>query len=336
MKQVLLSLCCLVISTIATAQFEYDFSAYKAAYTPLTGATSLVDTNTWDDEIIKIPIGFNFRMNGVRTDSFSLSAFQMFGMDTFDLTSARLPNNYFSGFLFMNADVHDRADTGTTMVKGVSPVHYKVDGAAPGRIFKFEMFNAGFADEYPTYGTNNDSLNLQIWLYEGSNDIEFRFGSSNINNDYFNLMGYVPFAYFDKLSPQGTFTEFYYLSGNPSNPVIDSADDIDDMGVLDAYPDSGTVYRFAAKPLSVNTVTGISEFVSIYPTISYGKLHVKNDSHENLYYSIISVSGAATRCHGRLNNMTTTSLDISNLQPGNYIIQLNSNTGRSGIMFVKL
>lgn len=334
MKHLLLTMMTVAIAIMAQAQFHYDFSSKKEAYVPLTGAISLMDTNTWDEENIKIPVGFSFKMNEQQLDSIAMSVFQVWGNDTFDLTGPA-SNISFSGFIFMNADLHDRADTTAAAERGVSPVRYLVSGKEPNRVFKLEFFNAGFADEYLNNGTSNDSLNLQIWVYEGSNDIEFRFGSNYMNDDYFQLGGFVPFMYANKLKANGTVEEMYYLHGDPSAPDLDSTTDLSSISALDSYPDSGMVYRFATKPVSVNKIVN-HDNVKVYPTVSDSKIFIKNEEQKDVLYNVVAVNGVNTHMNGRVNGNTTTTLDVSNLPSGNYIIQMNSREGRSSVQFVKL
>lgn len=339
MKKILLTiLCSALLMANVNAQFNYDFIVKQEAYAPLTGAVSLNDTNTWDDECYKIPVGFSFKMNGMQLDSCNISSFQMMGSDTMSMTTT--PTGLYSGFLFMNADMHDRADTGAIVQKSVSPVRYVVDGQSPNRIFKLEIFNAGFAHEYDTYGTNEDSLNLQIWLYEKNNEIEFHFGPSKVTYtaDYFNMMGEVPFVYFDELDPMsGMLKQFYCLHGSPSNPSIDSSDSPNDLKGLDSYPADGTVYRFAPKPPAATNVTMINKNnVKVYPTAAADRLFISNAENKPLLYTVVSVKGEITHIAGKIDSNATTGLDVSELANGNYIVQLAGSGGRSAIQFIKI
>lgn len=78
-------------------------------------------------------------------------------------------------------DLCDRGyNTGTML----SPISYKTEGNAGNRIFKLEWKEAGSFDEVDSLATTNAvmHISLQMWLYEGSNRIEFRYGANNIPN----------------------------------------------------------------------------------------------------------------------------------------------------------
>ena len=70
----------------------------------------------------------------------------------------------------------DIADRGYNTPISESDVFYKLTGEPGSRIFKLEWKNVGFYREIAEQGTANNYTNFQLWIYEGSSDIEVRFG----------------------------------------------------------------------------------------------------------------------------------------------------------------
>ena len=58
------------------------------------------------------------------------------------------------------------------MTDSLSPVSYQLGGVPGSRILKVEWKNAGFHMDIAADNKSVDFVNLQIWLYEESNDIE--------------------------------------------------------------------------------------------------------------------------------------------------------------------
>lgn len=335
MKNLLLLFVSIICASTTSAQFQYDFSVRQEAYIPLNGGLSVNDTNTWDDINVKVPLGFKYAFNGDTTEYCGITNMQILAADTVDFNSSSF---VLSGFLFMNADIFDRADTSMQPTKSASPIRYITSGQAPNRIFKIEINNAGFAQEYETYGTTDDYLNMQIWYYE-QGALEFVFGKSQLSHisEYFNGIPGVPFMYFQKLDAMtGNFDNMYYLSGDAAGPYLDSSDDISGIGALTSFPDSGTVYRFEPKPLGVEKVQSVYAGVKVYPTMARNTLTIANEENEPVLYQLVSISGSFATLSGKLRAHANAILDISSLPQGNYIVQLAGSKGRRIEKMVKL
>lgn len=313
-KKLLLSVLLMLIFGYTYAQFGYDLSVQNRAYQPLTNGTNL-NTGLWDEEIFVTPLGFNFSIDGKTIDTFYVQAGYLFMSDT---------SGVISGFGIHDADVADRGlvNTGTS----VSPVRYEVSGSVGSRIFKLETFNAGFYEELDKYGTMNDSLNIQVWLYEGSNIIEFHYGDSKISHfsDYFLSAGItVGFIRNMDLSTY-TFDKQYLLSGSPAMPVVDSIDTTS-MSIpnISGYPASGTVYRFTPA----KKTTSISNFedklsAKVYPTQCNNTLFIEYDGAP-VAYSITNITGNKVIAGEIVSGKN--SVDVSNLAEGMYILKIAEN-----------
>ena len=161
------------LSSQAQVMYPYTFSKATATYTDLVGSTNLTAGNAWDDTIMTVPLGFTFKwalqnrnVDSITIDSYGiLYAPQDFDMNTEIFTRAMMP---------YQADLTDRGYN--TNQVAVSPISYLTTGTAGSRICKIEFKNAGFYSD--TSGI--DSTNFQVWLYEGTNVIEFRYGAQGV------------------------------------------------------------------------------------------------------------------------------------------------------------
>lgn len=314
------------------AQIAFDDYIFKVktgqVYTPLTSATNITSGLTWDEESFKIPMGFTAKIGTTNISDFALSL-------SFGFAPATDTMGVVQGFAaFSGADLEDRG-----WLSGIasSPIRYLVSGIAPNRIFKLELSNAGFYDEEVTYGTLNDSINMQIWVYETSNIVEFRFGPAQITHplDYFSfgnasLMGMV--KDFDFAAT--TFSSFYELIGTASNPEVDSTADVASLTTVFTYPVEGTVYRFVPKA----TATGIGSFnltsqVQVFPTIVSHSLSI-NSQIEGVQTQLLDMSGKTVLSPGPL-SMGKTVVDMSSLAAGVYMLQLTSHDGKAMYKIIK-
>lgn len=312
----------------AQGQFNYAFSYYTQTYVPLTSGT-VVNTAPWDEEWYKMPIGFNFNMDGRLIDSLSIMSGNLVATDTADTINA---------FIAVSADLMDRNyDTGTI---SVSPIRYSLTGTTPNRIFKMEVYNAGFWDELDVYSTVNDSVSYQVWLYEASNIVELRYGPSSITHysDYFyNDSSVANVGFIKDIDWDGTYSKmFYYLDGNHANPTVDSTNDLMNPlnDGLDSIPPSGTVYRFTPVPASVHDISNALKLVKIYPSICQQDLYIEQNEKTELSYRIVSMNGA------QLSRGTAQTgknkIDIGDLPAGVYTIQMMSKAGGRTSTFIKL
>lgn len=126
----------------------------------------------------------------------------------------------------------------------MSPINYSITGQAGGRILKLEWRNAGLVDDE----TDNDFINIQLWLYEASGVIELRYGPSSVTNpDVFIPGTNGPLVgIYDDNPVNG-----YYLSGNPSNPTLGA---FPPFPALNSVPPDGMIYRFTPATSSVRSL----------------------------------------------------------------------------------
>ncbi len=308
----LLTICCLLLGFPATAQLNYTFKAATAAYTPLSGATSATGGKLWDaNSTFTLPLGFSFKFNGTSVQTMYMNG---------SLLHPAMTGAKQSGLLPLSTSLIDR---GTIQGKPLSEVRYSTSGSAGSRIFKLELANAGFENEMDIDQSLKDSVNVQIWLYEGTNAIEYHFGPSGIRhfNDYFDgrmLSGYVR----DLDTLAGTFATLHFLNGTAAAPSLDSSTSFPMAKGLSSFPASGQVYRFVPKGANTNGVEKVSarSLATICPTRCRNSIQIRNTSGLPLHTSIYDMDGRlALQLEVRSEDCQ---LDLSRMPAGIYIVQL--------------
>ena len=263
MKRILTTLAfCIVlaIGVIAQSAFPYMISTQlNENYTPITEGMDPLNGEVWDDPGATIPLGFSFSYGGVDyTEMFLVSDLTLIGLFSTD--------DYYTTISGPLAYDGDLIDLGFDAGVSESPIRYLTEGPAGNRIFKIEWANAGFFNDEAPNGEVS-FINLQLWLYEGSNDFEVRFGPMQINNTPNNPLfdiGDSPLigglADFDGYGYDAD--TIYYLAGEPSKPFITGntpADIYFGGEELSGHPAPGTVYRFSSmltNSLETNELPG--------------------------------------------------------------------------------
>jgi hypothetical protein len=214
----------------AVASGDYSFSKTTGTYSELTDAVTITNSQPWDDPEDSIPIGFTFKLYDLLLDTVYL------GLGLGGLVSSPIDTNYHADYAVIPFET-DLIDRGELSGISQSPIRYKLEGNAGNRILKIEWKNAGFLGEIAVSGTLNDYINFQLWLFEGSNDIEMHFGPNMITDPFINYVGETGAV---AGVSDSDLADPYLLSGSPDNPVLS-----DTMAVLDGTPADGTIYRFS-------------------------------------------------------------------------------------------
>jgi hypothetical protein len=308
----------------------YYFTVGNGTYEDLTGTTSINNGMTWDDPEFVFPLGFDVELLGRTNDTLYM-------------------NEYTGAFLSLDQESSgvnttliipygsDIADRGYMSGTSVSPISYKVEGAPGSQIFKAEWKNAGFYNELDL-GTNNSFVNFQLWLYEGSNDMEVHFGPNNIVDfeliHDFNgpLIGYI-----SNLSIQNDdFDAWWYLTGDPTAPIVDSLVNIMDEPVgLNATIPPGTIYRFSSSPtVSVHTPS-IDHEVAIYPSIVQNDFVIRFDNPDfnEALVEIFDAYGKLISQQPITNKIEM--INAQNLNTGMYFIHIKTEKGEAVKKIVK-
>jgi hypothetical protein len=334
MKKYVLSLCMLCFAVLANAQAIkfYTFESDSAAYVPITGGTNATGGTTWDDPAFTAPLGFQFKFFGdssttLYADSLFNSA-AIFTIKPFSLTSTSV--NLLAA---LSADLRDASDS-----LNLSPITYKTEGTAPNRIFKLQYENAHFFGD-----TTGSNMNAQVWLHEGTNWIETRFGPATYNTSSFSLYDpeYGPgMVIIDRLSfLTGNVTKAYFVRDDPNTPNWDSMSGViagpEDFPGVDDHPSLGTIWRFKpvveivfpanvsnAKVNEVCTITNIGRV-----------LHLNNKMQHTVQVAMYSADGKCVL--QRKVEQGKQQYDASNLPAGVYKVVVNS-TDAKGVYSLML
>ncbi|HRH66546.1 MAG TPA: GEVED domain-containing protein [Bacteroidia bacterium] len=177
----------------STAQVStYTFQSDLGLYNELTSGTLLGDTSSEDQYFVDlstplgsnnpngpgIPIGFSFLYNGFSYNVFGVNANGWIGLGngSVDLTSVSVyfPLSSAIGSNFIAAFARNlQAQSGSSILCSTL-------GISPSRVLVVQWKN------FRKHGNIGDQFNFQICLFEGSNRIEFSYGSmiSNLNSSF--------------------------------------------------------------------------------------------------------------------------------------------------------
>ena len=317
----------------------YKDSSYAQSFNFLTNTSSVNNNTYWDDPEFAIPIGFTFHMFSDTTDSIHIS--QEIGVGAFITMDSVLPTTAFAtGIIAHGSDLVDRDTTGNG---SSSPISYTLSGTAPSRIFKLEWKNAGFFNPIDNATSYDDFINLQLWLYEGSDAIEVRFGNGNYvssNNDLYDGGPGPLVGLFDSLDFNFDSRIIYYLKDSVGAPSIDSFTSVLSLPLppgMDGNPAAGSVYRFNPRkgPASTTGYTAVNSSVSNDISYYTDRNQLRIDIYTNgaFQYSVYDMQGqpvSAGNCSkGR------TLLNTSSFAQGLYIVKLRSATEQTTFKFVR-
>jgi hypothetical protein len=209
-------------SNAQTANTYIFASSTGATLDPMSGATTIVASNVDDQPSTLQNIGFNFVYEGANYTQFSASP------DAFVKLGAPAAVSQFSNSIVSTTNIPklfpywDDLATGTT-----GSVSFVVTGTAPNRILKIHWF---VTIPRATAGAANS--NLQLWLYETTNVIEFRYGTvgGNTFSASIGINGATATNFISITTPANTAST---VTANNANTI---------------WPGNGTMYTFT--PLS--------------------------------------------------------------------------------------
>lgn len=311
------------------SQFEprYTFSMQpNAAYVPLSSAATPFELPVdWDEEQSEpVNMPFVFRYQNVLVGDIKAQG---------------------NGNIILNGSFNQESDmgniTGLSMdyeSKGRGQILYEVTGNSPGRILKIEYRNIGLFDDT----LDVDTLNYQIWLYEGSHAIEYRAGYANVpdsvfaqNSDefFFGQKKVLHMGLFqnagDSLAQNGNNTYFHFVKNNNTDSLIYFPDLLSSgsgnafvRGSYKKFPDEGSVFRFTPAGATSAVKEQKQLLGNIHPNPSgSGKFSVmlKNESQSG-FYKIYDINGSCKQS-GKI-KCSRLAVDLSPLPKGVYIISI--------------
>ena len=225
--------------------FLYTLTTTNETYTDLVNPISINNGEIWDELEYFFSIGFPFEVLEENVDGFEFNGSGS-GMGAPTTT----PYVY-ANIAPFEADLMDRGYLDDEEVS-LSPIGYVVEGAPGNRIFKLEFKNAGSYYEMQEYNTLDMFINFQMWLYEGSNTIQFRFGPSSVEDPdvFYDGQGgaFIGVLLYDEF--EDVLSDVHLLVGSASNPFLS---DNEEPEPINGTPPNGTVYTLSLDiPIEVN------------------------------------------------------------------------------------
>lgn len=322
----LLFLFTLGISLNVDAQ-SYDFTVTNEPYTDLVGSTSLNEGITWDDPSFMIPLEFDFQFFDTVHTSLSISDIGLgASLGFLDIFAERFPLLIAYGGDIIDRGYDFNVDEPTTGSQ--SNISYLTEGVEGSRILKIEWNNVGFFGEFEEDGISSDWTNFQLWLYEGSSDIEVRFGENSISSPEFSFDGetgsYVGLV--SESNDEGSFLlENIFLTGNPAEPQTVAFTSVDSLTYLDGVIPEGTVYRFSrSMTSSVSTADSFSS-ITVFPNPVTNSFFIESNEADHVIQTVNILDFTGKVIENIL--YTGESIDVSTLASGIYLLDIKTTNG---------
>ena len=267
MRQLILvlSIAYLLPNTLAA---QYQLEAGVAEYEKLVDDTLLHDDtwSTFDD--FPIDLGFEFQL----IDHLDSRAWVVAGLGiVFKYEGAVTSSEYL--ILPLEFSLIDRLNE-----EEGSSITYVTDGTPGSRITKIQFENAAFLHR----SAETDFINFQVWLYESTNVVEFRYGPQSIEDISVleeRESQELAVGIMDKfLLPE----ESYGLNGNPDSPelMLYNWED-EERPNLAALPGADTYYRLTPGNLSAESIRSFSGQISVFPNPAHDRFQLNTDLEFN-------------------------------------------------------
>lgn len=313
MKNITFLATLLLTSVCSFAQNFYTFSTSQETYIDLEDPISINENQSWNNESFgPFPLPFTFSVFG---DTFSY--FFLF-QDYFILINTIENTSNIATFQPISANLQDRNFNDDV---SLSPISYKTEGIPGNRIHKMEIKNAGLKVEILEEENSNSFLNYQIWLYEGTNKIEYHFGPSLLNNILYVTNSN---AIYSLVRTQTlTDTKMAILSGLVSNPTYNeiTEQDLPPVNGLTSLPANGQIYTFKIGTLATKNESEIS--FKLFPIPTENELNVSLTEIADYNYAVYDIIGKKV-ISGEMKNTNEFSINTSSLTTGSYLIKINN------------
>jgi|GEM_PF-3263625 len=291
----------------------YTFQKDSAAYITIDPAKMISANkgNVWvEDTTFNIPIGFNFFFLDHELTEVGINQTNLFMPQRDHYIAA------FGNFLMEDrGNPYSAKDDTAADTISYSPISYMVDSSngSGGKILKIQWQNAGYFFDSSLF------LNMQIWLYEGSNNIEIRYGNSKVNLDKSQVFGCGPLVGLAKVDTVKRFDLYeMYLNGDAQRP--------DTIGLnqagkrcLNNVPSPGIIYRFVYHDRLGISPAPHSGF-SIFPNPVAGQLNIHLAENGTAVLEISDMAGRMVY-HQTINS--STAILTSSIGNGVYIVKLS-------------
>lgn len=235
-----------VVQTTAAAGTanNYVFTTGTATLDLMSGATTILNANNDDNPSVLIPIGFAFQYEGVSYNAFSVSPDGFMRLGT--MATAEPANNMVS--LNNRPRIMPMWDNLATGING--SVKVLVSGVAGSRILKLQ-----WSVTIPRNLPGSANSVFQVWLYETTGVIEFRYGTGGhpVGGATIGIIG-------------ASVAANQYISVSSNNHTA-STTTPNNSNIL--WPGSTRFYRFTPQAGSVTSTTNyFSNIVDQYTAIN--------------------------------------------------------------------
>jgi hypothetical protein len=208
---------------------KYCFATSTAAYTNLTGTTDVLGISGSEDDALSDPVTlqfpFTFGGNVYSQIVASTNGWLTFADPT--ITAAQNYTNTTANAALSKPILMPLWDD----LKCTSKPRYITNGTAPNRIFKLEWHQMRW-----NYQSSSNVISFQVWLYEGSNKIEYYYnqGNTSVNSASATIGIY---------DANGNYLT---LSNSGASPTAQTAVFTTNIATK---PASGQVYQFTSPPI---------------------------------------------------------------------------------------
>jgi len=314
----------------------YSLVTITDTYANLENATEVTTVgDTWDDPDFIFPLGFDFEFLGETGNTIVMSDFFLGGAVGFPPTFSGESKVLFAHF----ADIMDRENVDSTLQSSIS---YKTDGEPGEQIFKLEWKDVGFYNEIDGFGTANNIMNFQLWIYEGSNNFDVRFGPSTFDDNtefLYELEGPTCGVMDSLVLDTDQFKVFWHLAGDPQKPILNNTEDVASLytaSMLTDNPMDGMVYQFI-NPLSATENFVKTNAMKVYPSLVTNQFFVEVKDEILSEKTTLSINDQLGR--PILNNTITdikTELSLGHLPLGFYYATIFNKNGIGTVKIVKV
>lgn len=288
----------------------YGLTTATATYNNLVNPISLTEGDVWDDPEVVINLPFSINIFNKSTNSLTFDGIGGFLVS--DLNSDTL--------CYISANSADLIDRGYDDEVSLSSINYIIDGNVGNRICKIEWKNVGSYDEGAPYSM---FFNLQLWLYEGSNIVEWHYGPSSIADIflfYYEEQG--PMTGLLSENSSDVFVEL--IGGTTQNPQLTNNEDY-----LEGHPADGTIYRMT--PSTSQIAENQNNNINIFPNPVQNILNVET-KQINTKVTIFDYTGKLIQSQMI---SETGAIDVSKISAGIYLLQIENEGITSTQKFVK-
>lgn len=304
--------CCMAPSMARAQSFPYEFSVINDPYFDLTAPNSISNADVWDDPFYITSTGFEVTLFDVLTNTIGIISP---GSQVININEAN-PDTVQVLMPYM-ADIMNASDT-----IAVSPISYQLEGPPGNAVFKLEWKDVGFYGEWNATNSYFNTTNFQLWIYQNTGVIEFRYGPNTIKSgSVLHFFGTGPLVLlghnvaFDGSGWEGLWA----LGGDPQNPTITTIPSGQQPLAeqsLTGEPESGTVYRFAPVVIGTQEKQPIHQ-LSVWPTPASRELNITTLRGTN--YSIYNMQGQIM--WSQTASSTQMQIDITSWPAGSYCVK---------------